>query len=576
MTFTGKALVLGDDTRSFLATVRSLGRKGIEVHAAPFDMTAPALQSRYIQRTHFLPYYLDGGGEWLAAMKTLLLAERYDLVIPCEERSLLPLFVHRAELEALTVLAIPDERGLDAFFDKHRTRELAGKLAIPVAQGRLLSATDTVAGIEAELGLPLIAKPRKSYVWPDIYVRNGARLIESRADVAALIARHAEAPDEILLEKLFPGSGLGVSVLCHEGVVLQSFEHRRAHELFGSSYYRRSVAVDPQRLAAVSAFTAEVAYTGLAMFEFKLDDASGRWILLEVNARPWGSLPLPVSIGVDFPYRLYQLLVMKQTTPSAAYPAGRYARNFVLDLWQLRSVLGEWRTHPAKSAGQILSWLWGFRRWAACREKFDVWVSDDSKPARAELSQFVAERVQSVVGQEKREASRGALHEQVVERLRALRKDGRIAFICQGNICRSPYAEYKLRQLLADGARVEVQSAGLLPRNRRGSPEGALEAASRRGIDLSGHASLHAGGELVENADIIFLFDEINALSFRRRYPDLVEKTFPLDAFARRKATRQIHDPEGKSVEVFSAIYDEIDDCLEGVAVILNARMVSA
>jgi len=32
---TRKALVLGDDTRSFLTIVRSLGRQGIEVHAAP-------------------------------------------------------------------------------------------------------------------------------------------------------------------------------------------------------------------------------------------------------------------------------------------------------------------------------------------------------------------------------------------------------------------------------------------------------------------------------------------------------------------------------------------------------------
>ena len=39
----GKALVMGDATRGFLATVRSLGRKGIEVHAAPFDFRAPAL-----------------------------------------------------------------------------------------------------------------------------------------------------------------------------------------------------------------------------------------------------------------------------------------------------------------------------------------------------------------------------------------------------------------------------------------------------------------------------------------------------------------------------------------------------
>jgi protein-tyrosine-phosphatase/predicted ATP-grasp superfamily ATP-dependent carboligase len=576
MTFAGKALVLGDDTRSFLATVRSLGRQGIEVHAAPFDMTAPALQSRYIQRTQFLPYYLDGGGEWLTAMKALLLAERYDLVIPCEERSLLPLFVHRAELEALTVLAIPDERALDAFFDKHRTRELAGRLNIPVAKGRLLAATDSVAAIEAELGLPLIAKPRKSYVWPDIYVRNGARLIERPEDVAALLEKHADAPDEILLEKLFPGCGLGVSVLCHEGAVLQAFEHRRAHELFGSSYYRRSVAVDPQRLAAVSAFVSEVAYTGLAMFEFKLDEANGEWILLEVNARPWGSLPLPVSIGVDFPYRLYQLQVKGQLTAAVAYPAERYARNFVLDLWQLRSVLGEWRKHPATSIAQMTSWLWGFRRWLTGKETFDVWVSDDSKPAKVELRQFITERAQAVLGRTSRSAARGTLREKLAERLQGLHKDARILFICQGNICRSPYAEYKFRQLLPADAPLVVQSAGLLPRNRRGSPQGALVAAEHRGVDLSSHKSLHASRELVENADVIFLFDEINALSFERRYPGLVAKTFPLDVFSRVKTTSEIHDPEGKSVEVFSVIYDEIDDCLNGVVSALNDRMVKS
>ena len=46
-----KALVIGEDTRSFLATVRSLGRGGIEVHAAPFTFQSPALRSRYISKT---------------------------------------------------------------------------------------------------------------------------------------------------------------------------------------------------------------------------------------------------------------------------------------------------------------------------------------------------------------------------------------------------------------------------------------------------------------------------------------------------------------------------------------------
>ena len=41
-------LLLGDDLRAFLAIARSLGRRGVEVHAAPSDFSSSALKSRYI------------------------------------------------------------------------------------------------------------------------------------------------------------------------------------------------------------------------------------------------------------------------------------------------------------------------------------------------------------------------------------------------------------------------------------------------------------------------------------------------------------------------------------------------
>ena len=95
-----KVLVIGDDMRSFLATVRSLGRQGIEVHAAPFDLSSPALTSCYIHQVHRLPFYLDGGHDWLNAVMTLLEREKFELIIPCDERSLLPLIRHQAQLSA--------------------------------------------------------------------------------------------------------------------------------------------------------------------------------------------------------------------------------------------------------------------------------------------------------------------------------------------------------------------------------------------------------------------------------------------------------------------------------------------
>ena len=53
----GRVLVLGSDTRSFLAVVRSLGRAGIEVHVAWCPADAPALGSRYVHTVHSLPPY---------------------------------------------------------------------------------------------------------------------------------------------------------------------------------------------------------------------------------------------------------------------------------------------------------------------------------------------------------------------------------------------------------------------------------------------------------------------------------------------------------------------------------------
>src|SRR4051812_32789185 len=117
MNATEKVLVIGDDMRSFLATVRSLGRQGLEVHAAPFDFSSPALTSRYIRQVHRLPFYLDGGHDWLSGMLDLLKAEKFKLVIPCDERSLLPLIRHEAELNKHSRLAIPDARGMELFFD---------------------------------------------------------------------------------------------------------------------------------------------------------------------------------------------------------------------------------------------------------------------------------------------------------------------------------------------------------------------------------------------------------------------------------------------------------------------------
>lgn len=559
---TSRVLVLGDDTRSFLSTVRSLGRQGIEVHVAPFDFRAPALSSRYIYATHFLPYYLDGGHEWLDAITTLMRVHDFSLVIPCDERGLLPLCLHRDVLARLAVLAIPSPEALDLFFDKTKTRALALSQDVPVARGRMLSQCDTVDSIVADIGLPVVLKEPMSYALPELYVRTSTRIVGTRAELGAWLLTHDKAKP-VLLEQMFPGFGLGVSVLCDQGKVLQAFEHHRAHEQNGSSYYRKSAPLDAARLAAVERMVQASTYSGLAMFEFKLDPATGKWILIEVNARPWGSLPLPVSVGVDFPFRLYRLLVQQAATEPVAYPADRYCRNLMQDFWQARSRARQLVRQPHRFLAHCAAWAWSFHRVLIGREHHDTLVRDDMRPGIRELQTLVGLRMGALSGS-RASSAQVPLKKRIAQLAAESGEAVSVLFVCQGNINRSSYAELKAAQLF-DRKRFHFASAGMLPRSRRASPPLAVAVAARHGVDMSTHRSRHATAELLKAADIVIVFDDINLNSIKARYPDF-EKPIYLLGSAGSDTDPLIPDPEGRDESTFLSTYRRIDACLAELA----------
>ena len=58
------------------------------------------------------------------------------------------------------------------------------------------------------------------------------------------------------------------------------------------------------------------------MVEFKLDTKDGGPKLMEVNGRSWGSLPLSIVAGVDFPYLLHKIVTEGDVEPVFEYKTG--------------------------------------------------------------------------------------------------------------------------------------------------------------------------------------------------------------------------------------------------------------
>src|SRR5215212_4075268 len=160
-----RVLLLGDDLRAFLAIARSLGRRGVEVHAAPSDFSSPALQSRFIAAAHRLPPYPLGAEAWEAALARLIAGRDFRLVVPTSDSGLFMLR-HHADALGRERMGIANAEALAVFTDKANTRALAQACGVPVANGMLL-AGEEAAAVAERLGLPLLLKPRSSYALGD-------------------------------------------------------------------------------------------------------------------------------------------------------------------------------------------------------------------------------------------------------------------------------------------------------------------------------------------------------------------------------------------------------------------------
>jgi protein-tyrosine phosphatase len=99
----------------------------------------------------------------------------------------------------------------------------------------------------------------------------------------------------------------------------------------------------------------------------------------------------------------------------------------------------------------------------------------------------------------------------------------RIAFVCLGNVCRSPMAEAVLTQRLAQAglsADVEVDSAGTGGWHvGNGADRRAVAALQRRGYQSVHRARQFRRGDF-DRLDVIVALDEDNARELHRLAPD--------------------------------------------------------
>lgn len=565
----GKALVLGEGMTHFLAVIRSLGRKGIEVHTGWCPADCPALRSRYVAMRHDLPIP-SVGSAWKPALLDLLRRERFDLVLPTNEQSMRPLQLHRGELSAGGRIYLLGDQDFEVLFDKQKCMEMARSVGMFVPRSELCEDLDSCGKCAVAFGWPVVLKPLSSFSNGDLMLRRSVvrAYTDDELDGAA---RRLLASGPVLVQECFVGKGVGVELLACEGEVLAEFQHERVHlpPRGGASTYRKSTQVLPELSEASRRLAAELKFTGVMMVEFLVNAEKGQWRFVETNARFWGSLPLAIAAGVDFPYYLYRMLVDGERNFPRHYRSGLYCRNLTADFYWAHDNFRADSADPTLATVPLGQLVRESCNIALLRERFDSFVSDDPWPGFVELGQFARQNVVKFARRTRARFARAALGRPVVRRrasakaLAALRRADTAIFVCLGNICRSPFAEDYARRVLPSA--IQFRSSGLFPRPNRPSPEPAILAAREFGVDLSNHRADVLNEATVSRSDVIFSFDESVHQELRRRFPAARRKLHRFALLA-DDGSREVADPFGGSLARYGEVYRQIAAVLEAAA----------
>lgn len=145
-----------------------------------------------------------------------------------------------------------------------------------------------------------------------------------------------------------------------------------------------------------------------------------------------------------------------------------------------------------------------------------------------------------------------------------------VVFVCLGNICRSPTAEGVFRTLvesqgLADS--IYIDSAGTSNWHVGESPDPrAIEAASKRGIDLTGLRGRQAVAEDFAKFDYVIAMDHENYanLSYLAS-PEQEAKLHLFLEFAEDVSEVEVPDPYFGSAGGFPHVLDLIENASNGL-----------
>ncbi len=328
------ALVLDAVLRQSLASVRSLGKRGLRVAALGNTGKEHTFSSLWCQQAFICPAG-EGTDEYLHYLEQVLEHTGTRVLITSSDATIALVRRHRERLERRVHIGLAKESALAIAVNKPQTLSIAKQLGIHIPRAIGVKAVSEVDAALCEIGLPAVIKPVESWIGDEHHgVRLASQLVTTPDEARYAVEELTKSGGATLFQQFLSGRRESLTFLYANGTIYARFAQwgkRTQPPLGGQSVLGQSIAMPPDIGDQAERLVREIDLEGVSHIEFRRD-SNGVPYLMEINPRLAASTELAVRSGVDFPYLLYQWARGEKIDMVTSYREGVWLRDLQNDL----------------------------------------------------------------------------------------------------------------------------------------------------------------------------------------------------------------------------------------------------
>lgn len=280
--------------------LRNLSMNGLKVVSGDESKYNMCSMSKYSVASFQYPSPFVNPEKFIDKLLEIVEIYKPKVLMPCHEESFV-IAKYRDRFPADLIIPIAEYNILMSAHDKISANKIAKLANVPVPNIYNVQNIQDLENQKELFNYPIVIKLSNSNASKGVFYANNYDELEK-----IFIANFNEL-NKLYIQDYVQGSGYGASFIYKNGKMISGFVHKRLIEKThtGGVSTKRISVKNNKILNYGKSILDYLKWEGPAMVEFKYDEEKDQVWFIEINARYWGSLALPIASGLDMPYWHY-------------------------------------------------------------------------------------------------------------------------------------------------------------------------------------------------------------------------------------------------------------------------------